>query len=64
MIHGIGSSSERWAPVIPSLTKYFRVIIADIVGFGKHVIYYILLWIISPFLEVDSPQTALLHFQI
>jgi 2-hydroxy-6-oxonona-2,4-dienedioate hydrolase len=35
ILHGIGPSSERWAPVIPTFSKYFRVIVPDIVGFGK-----------------------------
>jgi 2-hydroxy-6-oxonona-2,4-dienedioate hydrolase len=35
LLHGIGTSSERWAHIIPSLSKSFRVIVPDIVGFGK-----------------------------
>lgn len=35
ILHGIGTSSERWAPIIPTLSKSFRVIVPDIVGFGK-----------------------------
>src|SRR5919204_1954829 len=34
LLHGIGASAERWSRVIPSLSKYFRVITPDIVGFG------------------------------
>jgi pimeloyl-ACP methyl ester carboxylesterase len=34
LLHGIGASAERWSHVIPTLSKYFRVITPDIVGFG------------------------------
>jgi 2-hydroxy-6-oxonona-2,4-dienedioate hydrolase len=34
LLHGIGASAERWLPVIPELSKYFRVIVPDIIGFG------------------------------
>lgn len=34
LLHGIGASAERWSRVIPTLSKYFRVIAPDIVGFG------------------------------
>lgn len=34
LLHGIGASAERWSRVIPTLSKYFRVITPDIVGFG------------------------------
>jgi len=34
LLHGIGASAERWIRVIPTLSKYFRVIVPDIVGFG------------------------------
>jgi pimeloyl-ACP methyl ester carboxylesterase len=34
LLHGIGASAERWSPVIPSLSKYFHLIIPDIIGFG------------------------------
>ncbi|MCI0559174.1 MAG: alpha/beta hydrolase [Nitrososphaera sp.] len=34
LLHGIGASAERWARVIPALSKYFRVIVPDIIGFG------------------------------
>jgi 2-hydroxy-6-oxonona-2,4-dienedioate hydrolase len=33
-LHGLGGSTERWSFVIPALSKYFRVIIPDIIGFG------------------------------
>lgn len=35
LLHGIGASAERWLRVAPALSKYFRVIIPDIVGFGR-----------------------------
>ena len=34
LLHGIGASSERWLPVAPTLSKYFRVLVPDIIGFG------------------------------
>lgn len=34
LLHGIGASAERWLPVVPLLTKNFRIIIPDIIGFG------------------------------
>ena len=34
LLHGIGASAERWSLVIPALSKYFHVIIPDIIGFG------------------------------
>ncbi|HEY7508150.1 MAG TPA: alpha/beta hydrolase [Nitrososphaera sp.] len=34
LLHGLGASSERWLRVAPTLGKYFRVIVPDIVGFG------------------------------
>ncbi|HZC20294.1 MAG TPA: alpha/beta fold hydrolase, partial [Nitrososphaeraceae archaeon] len=34
LLHGIGASAERWLPVAPTLSKYFRVLVPDIVGFG------------------------------
>jgi len=34
LLHGIGASAERWARVIPTLSKYFHVIAPDIIGFG------------------------------
>jgi 2-hydroxy-6-oxonona-2,4-dienedioate hydrolase len=35
LMHGIGASAERWLRVAPTLSKYFRVVIPDIVGFGR-----------------------------
>ena len=34
LIHGLGASAERWASVAPTLHKYFRLIIPDLIGFG------------------------------
>lgn len=34
LLHGIGASADRWSRVISSLSKYFRVIAPDIIGFG------------------------------
>src|SRR3712207_1365135 len=34
LLHGLGASAERWLRVIPDLTKCFRVIVPDIIGFG------------------------------
>lgn len=34
LLHGLGASSERWLRVAPTLARYFRVIVPDIVGFG------------------------------
>lgn len=34
LLHGIGASAERWLPVIPGLSRHFRVIVPDIIGFG------------------------------
>ncbi|UVS69416.1 alpha/beta fold hydrolase [Nitrososphaera viennensis] len=34
LLHGLGASLERWLLVAPTLSKYFRVIVPDIVGFG------------------------------
>jgi 2-hydroxy-6-oxonona-2,4-dienedioate hydrolase len=34
LLHGIGASYERWLKVACMLSRYFRIIIPDIVGFG------------------------------
>lgn len=34
LLHGLGASSERWLRVAPALSRYFRVIVPDILGFG------------------------------
>jgi len=33
-LHGIGASAERWSRVIPTLSRDYRVIAPDIIGFG------------------------------
>lgn len=35
LLHGIGASAERWLRVAPTLAKYFRVLVPDIIGFGR-----------------------------
>ncbi|MEM3063835.1 MAG: alpha/beta hydrolase [Candidatus Nitrosotenuis sp.] len=35
LIHGLGASAERWERVIPYFSKYFTVIVPDLVGFGQ-----------------------------
>jgi pimeloyl-ACP methyl ester carboxylesterase len=34
LLHGIGASAERWLPVVSGLSRSFRVIVPDIIGFG------------------------------
>lgn len=34
LLHGIGASAERWIYVLPTLSKRYRVIAPDIIGFG------------------------------
>lgn len=34
LLHGIGASAERWYKVIPILSRYYRIIVPDIIGFG------------------------------
>jgi pimeloyl-ACP methyl ester carboxylesterase len=34
LLHGIGASAERWSRVAPILSRYFHVIVPDIIGFG------------------------------
>jgi pimeloyl-ACP methyl ester carboxylesterase len=34
LLHGIGASAERWSRVISPLSKYFRLVVPDIIGFG------------------------------
>jgi len=34
LLHGIGASADRWSRVIPTLSKYFHVIVPDVIGFG------------------------------
>lgn len=34
LIHGLGASAERWAPVLPHLEKHYNIIVPDLIGFG------------------------------
>ncbi|HEU4823158.1 MAG TPA: alpha/beta hydrolase [Nitrososphaeraceae archaeon] len=34
LLHGIGASADRWSSVAPTLSRYYQLIIPDIVGFG------------------------------
>jgi 2-hydroxy-6-oxonona-2,4-dienedioate hydrolase len=34
LLHGLGASADRWSYVSPTLSKYYQLIIPDIVGFG------------------------------
>jgi 2-hydroxy-6-oxonona-2,4-dienedioate hydrolase len=34
LMHGMGASADRWSRVVLTLSKYFRVIAPDIIGFG------------------------------
>ena len=34
LIHGLGASAERWAHVIPHLSKKYHVIALDLIGYG------------------------------
>ena len=34
LVHGLGASAERWARVIPHLSKKYHVIVPDLIGFG------------------------------
>src|SRR5919199_1814641 len=34
LLHGLGASIERWLNLTSVLSKYFRIIIPDIIGFG------------------------------
>ena len=35
LIHGIGDSSETWAPIVPGLARNYRVIVPDLLGHGE-----------------------------
>ena len=35
LLHGLGGMAERWLPVTPFLSKKYRVIIPDLIGYGK-----------------------------
>lgn len=34
LVHGLGASAERWNRVIPTLSKHYRVIVPDLIGYG------------------------------
>jgi 2-hydroxy-6-oxonona-2,4-dienedioate hydrolase len=34
LLHGIGASADRWSSVAPTLSRFYQLIIPDIVGFG------------------------------
>jgi pimeloyl-ACP methyl ester carboxylesterase len=34
LLHGLGASAERWSRVVSPLSKYFRIVVPDIIGFG------------------------------
>ncbi|MGI0087626.1 MAG: alpha/beta fold hydrolase [Nitrosotalea sp.] len=35
LLHGLGGTAERWLPVVPFLSKKYRVIALDLIGYGK-----------------------------
>lgn len=35
LLHGLGGMAERWLPIIPLLSKKYRVIAPDLIGYGK-----------------------------
>lgn len=35
LLHGLGASAERWEFVIPEFSKYYKVIVPDLIGFGQ-----------------------------
>jgi pimeloyl-ACP methyl ester carboxylesterase len=35
LLHGLGSSKQAWAPVIPALAEHFDVLAIDLPGFGE-----------------------------
>lgn len=34
LLHGLGGSLDRWSEAIPFLSKYYRLLVPDIIGFG------------------------------
>ncbi len=34
LIHGLGASAERWAPILSYFGKHYNVIVPDLIGFG------------------------------
>jgi 2-hydroxy-6-oxonona-2,4-dienedioate hydrolase len=35
LLHGLGGMAERWLPVVPFLSKKYRVIALDLIGYGQ-----------------------------
>lgn len=35
LLHGLGGMAERWLPIVPHLSKKYRVIMPDLIGYGK-----------------------------
>jgi 2-hydroxy-6-oxonona-2,4-dienedioate hydrolase len=35
LLHGLGGMAERWIPVFPFLSRKYRLIVPDIIGYGK-----------------------------
>ncbi|MDE1727392.1 MAG: alpha/beta hydrolase [Thaumarchaeota archaeon] len=35
LLHGLGGMAERWLPVVPLLSKKYRVIAVDLIGYGQ-----------------------------
>jgi pimeloyl-ACP methyl ester carboxylesterase len=35
LLHGLGGMADRWLPVFPFLSKKFKIIAPDIIGYGK-----------------------------
>ncbi|MGC1709784.1 MAG: alpha/beta fold hydrolase, partial [Nitrosotalea sp.] len=35
LLHGLGGTAERWLPVVPFLSKKYRVIALDLIGYGQ-----------------------------
>lgn len=66
LIHGIGSSTESWVPVVPALATSFRVLTLDVRGFGRsskpHGPYSAELWArdISALLDATSIKHAVI----
>jgi len=68
LLHGIGASAERWSRVIPDLSKYFHLIIPDIIGFGysdKPAVEYTMDFLVDGFLRsfldnLGIPKTSII----
>lgn len=55
LIHGMGSAATAWKPIIPPLTKQFKVITVDLPGHGQSAY--------SPMQSMDPTSLAKLVFQ-